>query len=123
MSSSIAVEGSPFLNATIAAFAAPAAVADDAPRFRRCSRPLLSSRLVTYADPAIAEAAIEQLNNAELGGRPIHIRLDRKEVEASGGFPGENAACLRGAGGLTKRVMTVDRRRPLSGRILKSDLR
>lgn len=44
--------------------------------------------LVTYADPAIAEAAIEQLNNVELGGRPIHIRLDRKEVEASGGFPG-----------------------------------
>ncbi|CAN0548400.1 unnamed protein product, partial [Ectocarpus sp. 12 AP-2014] len=43
--------------------------------------------LVTYADPAIAEAAIEQLNNADLGGRPIHIRLDRKEVEASGGFP------------------------------------
>lgn len=46
-------------------------------------------RLVTYADPATAEAAIERLNNAELGGRPIHIRLDRKEVEASGGFPGE----------------------------------
>lgn len=45
--------------------------------------------LVTYADPAIAEAAIEQFNNVELGGRPIHIRLDRKEVEASGGFPGE----------------------------------
>lgn len=45
--------------------------------------------LVTYADPAIAEAAIEQLNNVELGGRPIHIRLDRKEVEASGGFPGK----------------------------------
>lgn len=44
---------------------------------------------MTYADPAIAEAAIEQLNNADLGGRPIHIRLDRKEVEASGGFPGE----------------------------------
>ncbi|CAM9642995.1 unnamed protein product [Ascophyllum nodosum] len=43
--------------------------------------------LVTYADPAIAEAAIGQLNNVELGGRPIHIRLDRKEVEASGGFP------------------------------------
>lgn len=50
---------------------------------------LLFLRLVTYADPAIAEAAIEQLNNADLGGRPIHIRLDRKEVEASGGFPGE----------------------------------
>lgn len=55
---------------------------------RRCCCSCLG-RLVTYADPATAEAAIERLNNAELGGRPIHIRLDRKEVEASGGFPGD----------------------------------
>ncbi|CAM9724097.1 unnamed protein product, partial [Choristocarpus tenellus] len=43
--------------------------------------------LVTYAEPTVAVAAIEQLNNVDFGGRPIHIRLDRKEVEASGGFP------------------------------------
>lgn len=63
-----------------------------------CRSFIRATRLVTYADPAIAEAAIEQLNNADLGGRPIHIRLDRKEVEASGGFPGESCLYLFSVG-------------------------
>lgn len=54
---------------------------------------------MTYANPAVAEAAIEQFNNVELGGRPLHIRLDRKEVESSGGFPGEVTLTTQGRKG------------------------
>lgn len=62
---------------------------------------------MTYANPAIAEAAIEQFNNIELGGRPIHIRLDRKEVENSGGFPGKQ---ISGASITLRSALDADKR-------------
>ncbi|KAG5191632.1 hypothetical protein JKP88DRAFT_191549 [Tribonema minus] len=42
--------------------------------------------LVEYSTDGEAMAAIEQLNNAELGGRAVHVRLDRSNIDTSGGF-------------------------------------
>ena len=40
-----------------------------------------------YSTHDEAAAAIELLNNQDLGGRPVHIRLDRSNIETSGGYP------------------------------------
>ncbi|KAG5180815.1 hypothetical protein JKP88DRAFT_270148 [Tribonema minus] len=42
--------------------------------------------LVQYSTPEEATAAIELLNNADLGGRSVHLRFDRTTIETSGGF-------------------------------------
>ncbi|CAM9807472.1 unnamed protein product [Chrysoparadoxa australica] len=42
--------------------------------------------LVEYENPAQAAQSVEDLNGEELGGRNIHIRLDRSNIESSGGF-------------------------------------
>eukprot|EP01084_Bolivina_argentea_P160924 280183_1 len=42
--------------------------------------------LVEYETPEEAKGAIECLAGTELDGRPIHIRMDRSNIENSGGF-------------------------------------
>jgi RNA recognition motif-containing protein len=50
-------------------------------------RALLLHSLIEYSADAEATAAIEQLNNTELGGRAVHVRLDRSNIDTTGGFP------------------------------------
>ena len=42
-------------------------------------------RLAEYSSPAEAAEAIQTLTEQELGGRAVHIRLDRSNIENSGG--------------------------------------
>ena len=54
---------------------------------------------VEMTDPNEAEAAIGQLNGAELRGRALNVNIARPKPSGGGGFGGGGGRPRRGAGG------------------------